>query len=239
MRATTSLTALGDFSPLHLDLTEEGCAEITAAVRELWGALDVLCWPNAAIPRHPGEPLVRGRTLPGFRALAPEKRHPPFRLTMALLPLLRLGREPRVVHVGSGAGTFDGVADGIAKATRRQVGAQPDHPAPGDASGRIDRRERVRPRVGEDGSRWTQRTRKPRRICRGAGRVLTVERDEEVLERRAGDPVLAVTSPHTCAASPGALLHPLYVIKRPTLTEHSTGTRRNEILLEQHVESQS
>jgi NAD(P)-dependent dehydrogenase (short-subunit alcohol dehydrogenase family) len=30
----------------------------------------------------------------------------PFRLTQALLPLLRKGREPRVVHVSSGAGTF-------------------------------------------------------------------------------------------------------------------------------------
>lgn len=28
---------------------------------------------------------------------------------MALLPMLRLGREPRVVHVGSGAGTLEGV----------------------------------------------------------------------------------------------------------------------------------
>jgi len=39
----------------------------------------------------------------------------PHRLTMRLLPLLRAGHEPRIVNVGSGAGTLEGVRlEGIA-----------------------------------------------------------------------------------------------------------------------------
>jgi NAD(P)-dependent dehydrogenase (short-subunit alcohol dehydrogenase family) len=36
----------------------------------------------------------------------------PYRLTLELLPLLRRGDEPRIVNVGSGAGTFEGLRQG-------------------------------------------------------------------------------------------------------------------------------
>jgi NAD(P)-dependent dehydrogenase (short-subunit alcohol dehydrogenase family) len=108
--ATQSLSALGDFAPLQLDLNGATApARVVAAVRELWGALDVL-FNNAAILIHPGEPRSFEEEPPGaFEDSFESNLVAPFRLTSALLPLLRLGREPRVVHVGSGAGTFEGV----------------------------------------------------------------------------------------------------------------------------------
>jgi NAD(P)-dependent dehydrogenase (short-subunit alcohol dehydrogenase family) len=115
-RATTSLSALGDFSPLQVDLTEKAApGRVVAAVRELWGALDVLL-NNAAILIHPGEPRsFEEEPTEAFELSLQSNLVAPFRLTMALLSLLRLGHEPRVVHVGSGAGTFAGVREtGIA-----------------------------------------------------------------------------------------------------------------------------
>ncbi len=108
--ASTSLSALGDFTPLVVDLNEAGApSRVVSAVRELWGALDVL-FNNAAILLNSGEPRSFEEEEPGtFERSLESNLVAPFRLTTALLPLLRLGREPRVVHVGSGAGTFEGV----------------------------------------------------------------------------------------------------------------------------------
>jgi len=108
--ATQSLSPLGDFAPLQLDLSDTAApARVVAAVRERWGSLDIL-FNNAAILIHPGEPRSFEEEPPGTFELSLESNLvAPFRLTSALLPLLRLGREPRVVHVGSGAGTFEGV----------------------------------------------------------------------------------------------------------------------------------
>jgi NAD(P)-dependent dehydrogenase (short-subunit alcohol dehydrogenase family) len=109
--ATTSLSILGDFAPLQVDLSEPAApGRVVAAARELWGALDVLV-NNAAILVNAGEPRSFEEEPPGtFERSLESNLVAPFRLTMALLPLLRLGREPRVVHVGSGAGTFEGVS---------------------------------------------------------------------------------------------------------------------------------
>jgi NAD(P)-dependent dehydrogenase (short-subunit alcohol dehydrogenase family) len=118
--AASSLSPLGDFTPLQLDLSDPATpARVAVAVRELWGALDLLI-NNAAILIHPGEPLpARGRRTGSFEEESAGTFErtleanlvAPFRLTSALLPLLRLGREPRVVHVGSGAGTFAGLRE--------------------------------------------------------------------------------------------------------------------------------
>jgi len=108
-KATESLRGLGDFAPLRADLREPGAPRrVEDAVRERWGALDVL-FNNAAI-------LIAGaaRSFEDEPSLALEESLEanvlaPYRLSMRLLPLLRAGREPRIVNVGSGAGTFEGV----------------------------------------------------------------------------------------------------------------------------------
>jgi NAD(P)-dependent dehydrogenase (short-subunit alcohol dehydrogenase family) len=110
MRAAVELTPRGDFAATTADLCDpEAPAKIAKAVEEHWGALDVL-FNNAAILINPGEP----RSFEDEPAGALEQSLDanlvaPYRLTMALLPLLRKGREPRIVHVGSGAGTAEGV----------------------------------------------------------------------------------------------------------------------------------
>jgi len=78
---------------------------LAAAVAERWGALDVLV-NNAGVQ-------VDGST----RGLSDGSEAPlhesmdvnlmaPYRLSLALLPLLRRGREPRIMNVSSGAGTL-------------------------------------------------------------------------------------------------------------------------------------
>jgi NAD(P)-dependent dehydrogenase (short-subunit alcohol dehydrogenase family) len=112
-RATKELSPLGDFASLDVDLVSPSAPErIAGATRDRWDGLDVL-FHNAAILADTGDAKTfdaepRGtleRTL-DINLLAP------FRITMALLPQLRRGHEPRIVHVGSGAGTLEGVVLG-------------------------------------------------------------------------------------------------------------------------------
>jgi NAD(P)-dependent dehydrogenase (short-subunit alcohol dehydrogenase family) len=108
-RAAEELTPLGDFAVLEADLVAPESAEWVAdAVRRRWGGLDLL-FNNAAIlaagdaKSFEDEPSgTLGDTL-DINVLAP------FRMAMALLPLLRRGHEPRIVNVGSGAGTLEGL----------------------------------------------------------------------------------------------------------------------------------
>jgi NAD(P)-dependent dehydrogenase (short-subunit alcohol dehydrogenase family) len=115
-RAAESLAPLGDFVALRVDLGHaQAPAEVTAAVRDRWGALDVL-FNNAAILIQAGDPGSFEQEPEGALEQSFEANlMAPFRLTMAFLPLLRKGNEPRIMHVGSGAGTFEGVRlEGIA-----------------------------------------------------------------------------------------------------------------------------
>jgi NAD(P)-dependent dehydrogenase (short-subunit alcohol dehydrogenase family) len=115
-RAAESLAPLGDFAALCVDLGHaQAPAEVTAAVRDRWGALDLLL-NNAAILIQAGDPGSFEQEAAGALEQSFETNlMAPFRLTMAFLPLLRKGKEPRIVHVGSGAGTFEGVRlEGIA-----------------------------------------------------------------------------------------------------------------------------
>jgi NAD(P)-dependent dehydrogenase (short-subunit alcohol dehydrogenase family) len=114
--ALGELRPLGNVSAVRVDLSDPASPGLVrAAVATRWGALDVL-FNNAAIMENSGDP----RTFEDEAAQALEHSLQsnvlaPFRLTMDLLPLLRAGREPRIVNVGSGAGTFEGVRlDGIA-----------------------------------------------------------------------------------------------------------------------------
>jgi NAD(P)-dependent dehydrogenase (short-subunit alcohol dehydrogenase family) len=107
-----ALQAPGRFRSLAVDLAVPGCAHrlVEWVVRE-WGSLDLLV-ANAAI---------MAKTLPGagFTQEPPGTLEhtlelnllSPFRITLALLPLLRASTEPRVVLVSSGAGTRSGIIE--------------------------------------------------------------------------------------------------------------------------------
>jgi NAD(P)-dependent dehydrogenase (short-subunit alcohol dehydrogenase family) len=114
-RALETLRPLGDVAGVQADLAEpEGVKRVAAAVAERWGgALDVLM-NNAAILVE--APSGKGLTFEDDPENALERSLAvnvvgPFRLIMALLPLLRRGDEPRIVNVGSGAGTFVGLTE--------------------------------------------------------------------------------------------------------------------------------
>jgi NAD(P)-dependent dehydrogenase (short-subunit alcohol dehydrogenase family) len=108
--AREELAGRGRFDAFVLDLAApDAPARVAERIAARWGALDVLV-NNAAVmtdgPRtFEDEPAgTLERTL-DVNLLAP------FRITNALLPLLRQGREPRIVHVTSGAGTFAGLGE--------------------------------------------------------------------------------------------------------------------------------
>lgn len=109
-RAANTLSSLGDFTALRADLVDAAAPQrIADAVQARWGALDVLL-NNAAILVNDGAPRsFEDEPVGAFDRSLAANLVAPFRLSMALLPLLRKGREPRLVHVGSGAGTFAGV----------------------------------------------------------------------------------------------------------------------------------
>jgi NAD(P)-dependent dehydrogenase (short-subunit alcohol dehydrogenase family) len=85
---------------------EDAPARLAAAVEARWGALDVL-FNNAAVQI---DGSVRGiATLPEavFQSSLAANLVAPYRVTRALLPLLRRGVEPRIVNVSSGAGNLE------------------------------------------------------------------------------------------------------------------------------------
>jgi NAD(P)-dependent dehydrogenase (short-subunit alcohol dehydrogenase family) len=97
--------ATGRFTAVVADLTQPRELErLTKAVERRWGALDLLI-NNAG---------VQLSHVDGFEQEAPGtleesfavNLYAPFHLTMACLPLLRRGIEPRIIQVGSGAGDF-------------------------------------------------------------------------------------------------------------------------------------
>ena len=94
------------FSWLALDLTEaDAPARLARAVSDRWGALDILM-NNAGVQLSD----VRGfedepvGTLERSMAV---NLYAPFHASLACLPLLRKGTEPRIIQVGSGAGDFE------------------------------------------------------------------------------------------------------------------------------------
>ena len=115
--ALEALRPIGDVRVVRADLGyPASTALVSEAVKTRWGALDVL-FNNAAIIENAGDP----RTFEDESEQALERSLQtnvlaPFRLTMGLLPLLRAGREPRIVNVGSGAGTVDGIRLEVSRA---------------------------------------------------------------------------------------------------------------------------
>lgn len=104
-RAEAELSALGKFASLCVELTAPDAAQvITEAVRNRWGALDFVIH-NAGVQLHHeggilGEPEGLLEKSMDIHVLSP------FKISRSLLPLLKLGKEPRIINVGSGAGTL-------------------------------------------------------------------------------------------------------------------------------------
>lgn len=104
----------GTFDGLVADLEDAATpSRIAERAGELWGAVDVVV-NNAGVMLHheggicsePEDIVQRSMDINVFA---------PLRVGTALLPLLREGVEPRIVNVGSGAGTIEALAEpGIA-----------------------------------------------------------------------------------------------------------------------------
>jgi len=98
------------FDAFALDLSRP---DAPARIAARWGALDVLV-NNAAIMTE-GPKTLDDEPDGTFERTLEVNLLAPFRLARALIPLLRAGREPRIIHVTSGAGTFEGMLEpGIA-----------------------------------------------------------------------------------------------------------------------------
>ncbi|WP_336033568.1 SDR family NAD(P)-dependent oxidoreductase [Geodermatophilus sp. FMUSA9-8] len=104
------VTGPGRFEPVVADLTDPAAPALLAGtVARRWGGLDVL-FSNAGVmlardERFEDEPAGTLEDTLAVNLVAPH------RLVLALLPCLRAGHEPQVVHVSSGAGTRDGMAE--------------------------------------------------------------------------------------------------------------------------------
>lgn len=104
----------GSFTSLAVDLaSSEAPALLAQAVEQKWGAVDMVI-QNAGVMLHHeneimSEPEGKLEQSMDINVFAP------FRVTRALLPWLLKGKEPRLLNVGSGAGTVDGIKEpGIA-----------------------------------------------------------------------------------------------------------------------------
>jgi len=95
------------FDAFPLDLARpDAPARAAERIAARWGALDVLV-NNAAIMTE-GPATLDEESEGTLERTLEVNLLAPYRLARALLPLLRAGRQPRIVHVTSGAGTFAG-----------------------------------------------------------------------------------------------------------------------------------
>jgi NAD(P)-dependent dehydrogenase (short-subunit alcohol dehydrogenase family) len=93
------------------DLVEpEAAQRIKAAVSKRWHSLDVLL-NNAGIQIDAGARGFVDNTEAVLKKSMEVNLMAPYRLSLALLPLLKAGTEPRIVQVSSGAGTFAAMKD--------------------------------------------------------------------------------------------------------------------------------
>ncbi len=102
--AAADLAGDGDVRPLTLDVADP--ASVAAAAEALArdpGRLDVLV--NNAAAMAPWDETPSGADLDGARAVLEANLLGPWRVTQAMLPLLRASEHPRVVNVSSGAGS--------------------------------------------------------------------------------------------------------------------------------------
>lgn len=106
--------APGQFVGVCADVSANGApAEIADAVAKRWDALDVMIHNAGVMLHHEGglmsEPEGILEQSLNINLMAP------LALSRAVLPLLLKGTEPRILNVGSGAGSFEGMKEpGIA-----------------------------------------------------------------------------------------------------------------------------
>jgi NAD(P)-dependent dehydrogenase (short-subunit alcohol dehydrogenase family) len=104
-RAELAARAPGRFEAFALDVAgPDAAARAVERVAARWGALDVLVNNAAVMTEGPRD--FESEPEGTLEATLATDLLAPFRLSQALLPLLRQGHEPRVVHVTSGAGTL-------------------------------------------------------------------------------------------------------------------------------------
>jgi NAD(P)-dependent dehydrogenase (short-subunit alcohol dehydrogenase family) len=84
---------------------DDAPARLAAAVQARWGALDVL-FNNAAVQIDGDTRGITSGPESVFHQALAINLTAPYRLCRALLPLLGLGKQPRIVNVSSGAGNF-------------------------------------------------------------------------------------------------------------------------------------
>jgi NAD(P)-dependent dehydrogenase (short-subunit alcohol dehydrogenase family) len=98
-------------SVIAADVTDASALpRIIDAVKKRWGALDIL-FNNAGVQIDgAASGFIDGSEQVVERSLAVNMMGP-YRLCLGLLPLLLEGREPRIVNVSSGAGTFAAMRD--------------------------------------------------------------------------------------------------------------------------------
>ncbi len=109
-RAELGARVPGRFDAFVLDVAgAQAPARAAERIAARWGALDVLV-NNAAVMTE-GPPTFEDEPPGTLERTLEIDLLAPFRLSNGLLPLLRQGREPRIVHVTSGAGTFAGLGE--------------------------------------------------------------------------------------------------------------------------------
>jgi NAD(P)-dependent dehydrogenase (short-subunit alcohol dehydrogenase family) len=102
--------AAARFDAFPLDLARpDAPARAAEWIAARWGALDVLV-NNAAIMTE-GPATLDDEPEGTLERTLEVNLLAPYRLARALIPLLRAGREPRIVHVTSGAGTFAALSE--------------------------------------------------------------------------------------------------------------------------------
>ncbi|MDF2710021.1 SDR family oxidoreductase [Nonomuraea muscovyensis] len=100
-----------DVHPMRLDVTDPAAAaRLAQEIGDRYGRLDVLV-NNAAITYDTWQRAVTA-DLDVVREAAETNVYGPWRLTQALLPLLRRSRHPRVVNVSSEAGSLTSMGGG-------------------------------------------------------------------------------------------------------------------------------
>lgn len=105
-RAERELDAGSRLSVLAADVSEkETPARVARAVRERWGALDVL-FNNAGVQIDGDTRGISTGSEAVLEASMAVNLMAPYRLSRALLPALLAGHEPRIVNVSSGAGNL-------------------------------------------------------------------------------------------------------------------------------------
>ncbi len=104
------LGASGRFTSITVDLaSSEAPGAIAQAIEKKWGAVDMVVQNAGVMLHHEGEIMQEPEGI--LEQSMNINVYAPLRVTRAILPLLEKGTEPRLLNVGSGAGTVDGIKE--------------------------------------------------------------------------------------------------------------------------------